>query len=117
MRPRLKYCVQFRAPHYKKSIEALEHPEKGNEAVSGLEHKSYGEWLMELGLFSLKKGSLRGSLIALYRCLKEDCGEVGINLFSCIASDMTTGNGLKLCQGRLRFDVRKNFFSESVIIC
>ena len=59
VRPRLKYCVQFRAPHYKKSIEALEHPEKGNEAVSGLEHKSYGERLMELGLFSLKKGSLR----------------------------------------------------------
>ena len=28
-------------------------PEKGNKAVKGLEHKSYGEQLRELGLFSL----------------------------------------------------------------
>jgi len=30
-------------------------PEKGNEAVRGLEHKSDGGWLRELGLFSLEK--------------------------------------------------------------
>jgi len=33
------------------------HPEKGNRAVRGLEHKSYREWLRELGLFSLDKRS------------------------------------------------------------
>ena len=84
-------------------------PEKRNEAVRGVEHKCDGERLGEVGFLSVEKRRLREDHLTLSNYVTSGYVEVGVVLFSRGTSARTRGNGLKLPEGRLRLDVKKNF--------
>ena len=58
---------------------------------------------------------IEGRLHCSYNFLMRGRGGAGTDLFSVVTSDRTQGNGLKLCQGRFRWDIRKRFRIQRVV--
>jgi len=90
----------------------------------GLESFCFPRMLMllisRLNIYVCGRGGWRGDIIALFKYLKGAFRESRIGLFywwigGLVTGDRMRGNGLKLCQGKFRLDIRKNFFTEKVV--
>ncbi|KAK4815409.1 hypothetical protein QYF61_001397 [Mycteria americana] len=99
VRPHLEYCVPFWAPQCKKDIRLFE----------CVQRRQPRWWKAS----SLEKRRLRGALTAVCTFLGGQ-RRGGADLLSLVTSDRTRGDGVELCAGKLRLDVRKRFFTERV---
>jgi len=68
-----------------------------------------------LGLFSLEKRRLWGDLRAAFQYLKGAYRKDGEGLFTRVCSDRTRRNGSKLKENKFRLDIRKKFFTMSMV--
>ncbi|KAK4816420.1 hypothetical protein QYF61_016856 [Mycteria americana] len=116
VRPHLESCVQLWSPQHRKDMDLLEWVQRrATKMIRGLEHLSCGDRLRELGLFSLEKRRLREDLIVAFQYFKGAYKKDGDRLFSRACSNRTRANGWKLKGGRFRPDIRKKFFTMSVV--
>jgi len=77
----------------------------------------YEDRLRELGLFSMEKRRLQGDLIAASQDLKGDYQQERSQPFERGDNSRTRGNGVKLKEGRLRWDVRGKVFAMRAVRC
>lgn len=100
------------APQFKKDVESSECIQRrATQLVTGLEGLSWELWVCLVW----RKGGWRGDLIALCTFLRGGIEAGCVELFSLVFSNRTHRNGPKLCQGTSRLDIRKHFFTETLV--
>ncbi|XP_065438992.1 homeobox protein Mohawk isoform X3 [Chrysemys picta bellii] len=109
-----KAPVRFWVPHFRKEVDKLEKVQRrATKMIKGLENMTHEERLKKMDLFKSgeKKTELGAAMITVFKYIKGCYKEQGEKLFSLTSEDRTRSNGLNLQQGRIRFDIGKNFLS------
>ena len=115
VRAHLEHCVQRWSPQYRRNMDLLEHVQRrATEMIPGMEHlPTRTGW--ELGLFSLENRRLQGDLRVSFQYLKGGCKKGGDRFFSRVCGDRIRGNGFRFKEGRFMWDVKKKYFTVSVV--
>ena len=112
--PHLEYCIQACTLYFKKNINCLESPGKGNQISKKFEKTVTYKRPEALDLYCLQRRRIKGDLIDTLKILTRR-DKVNYESFTMARSGHSMGNSLKLFKGRARLDVRKHFFSQRVI--
>lgn len=112
VRPHLECCIQLRGPEHRKDTDLLEQGQRrATKMVRGMEHLSYEERLIELGLHILQERRLWGRCFAVFQCLRGLERKMGGGFFS----SRTRGNGFELKEGQFKLDIRKKVFTMRIM--
>jgi len=89
---------------------------RATKMIRGLEYLSYEDRLRKLGMFSLEKRRVTpGDLTEAFQYLKGAYRKDGKGLFTSVCNDRTRRNGFKLKEDRFRLEIRKKFFTMTVV--
>jgi len=118
IRPHLEYAQQAWSPHLKKDISLLESVQRrATKLLDSIAPLCYEERLKFLNLYSIEDRLKRGDMILMYRIMNDDLNIKRELLFPVLKETSTRGHHLKIDLGKpAHLDVRRNFFSQRVII-
>src|SRR5271157_5986271 len=117
VRPRLEFCVQAWSPHLRKDIDMLERVQyRATKLIEGYQPFSYEERLRKMGLISLEKRRVRGGLIQTFKIVKGYDKLDYRNFFEILKGGKTCRHSIKLVKKRCNGDIRKNVFSQRVVL-
>lgn len=115
MGPQLEHWMGLWCPQHRKNPERWSESRAGAQKRSEMERLCCEDRLSELGLVSLEKRRFQVELIAAFWYLKRGCKMDEDSLIIWACCDRAGGNSSKLKKGRLRLDMRKRFFTMTVV--
>jgi ribonuclease P/MRP protein subunit RPP40 len=116
VRSHLDYCNSVWTPYKKGDIEALEKVQrKATKILPALKNMTYSARLKACNLPTLHFRRVRGDMIETYKILTEKYDRLTVPTFTIMHSSITRGNDLKLQKNRVKYDLRKFYFTNRVI--
>jgi len=92
VRPHLESCIQLWSPQHGKDMDLLEQIEtRATAMILGLEHLSYEQRLIDLGLFSLRREGSGVTLLQPFSTYRGLIKKMGTNF---LARSVATGQGV-----------------------
>lgn len=115
IRPNLEHCIQLWSPFLRKDIDLMERVQRrATKIVPQLKHLPYHDRLSQLNLTTLETRRIRGQMIEVYKLLN-NFDKINHEQFFELDLSNRRGHSKKLKKQHARTNLRKNFFSLSVV--